>query len=473
MARPPQKERRLNPLPNPPPKAAKSKAMNLTTVKLSTLVHPPYNPRKAVKRGSPLYNQIKHSLETFGTVQAPVVNRRNNHIVGGNQRVTVLTAMGKKETPVVFVDLDDKQERELNLALNKIGEDNWHANKLAALLTELKDVSDLESIGFDPAALVEILRKGRIQASKDPNAPAPTPPAKPWVKTGDLFELSLGGTSPVHRLLCGDSETTKDMRTLLGDDSAHLIFTDPPYGVAYDNAKRGKPGRIERGTIQNDAEAGEPLRLMLTNMFKAAASVCTPTAPIYTFYASRTHREFEDALNAAGFIVRQQIMWKKHFALSRADYHWAHEPCLYAQQPAGRGTWRGERIETTIWREAEPKFAQLSKAELIAWIEQAHDQSTVWDTARDPNKEYIHPTQKPIALAQRAIKNHLGLREAVLDICGGSGSTMIAAAELERRSFTMEKDPAFAQAILKRFATVYEGAIITQNGKAIPTTKLA
>lgn len=445
------------------PKAEPSPPMVTEEVPISTLLHPPYNPRKAVKRGTPLFAQIKASLEKFGMIQPAVVNKRTMHIVGGNQRITVMGTLGRITAPVVFVDLDDNAERELNLALNKIGEDNWHANKLASLLMQLKDTSDLESLGFNAAAITALIKAGRPQTKGDPDAPAPPPPEKPWVKTGDIFTLHFGDSSPQHRVMCGDSTSATDMRTLAGDDTIDLIFTDPPYGVAY----KGTGKNLARKDLQGDAVGGEPLKAMLTAMFRAAASVTTPTAPIYTFYASRTHREFEDALNAAGYTVRQQIIWTKQLALGRSDYHWSHEPCLYAAPAAGRGAWRGARIETTTWKDAQPEFARLSKQELLAWIEAAMEQSTTWAIQRDNAAEYIHPTQKPIALAKRAINNHLSLRETVLDFCGGSGSTLVAATEMERRSFTMEKEPAFAQALIKRWATLYENPVILRNGEPI------
>ncbi len=442
--------------------------MKTDTVKIATLIHPPYNPRKAVKRGSPLFEQIRNSIEKFGAVQPPVINRRNNHIVGGNQRITVMKALGIREVDVTFVTLDDNAERELNLALNKIGEDNWHQGKLAALLSQLKDTSDLEILGFDAPSLVEILKQGRAALKGRPDDPAPPPPIKPWVKPGDIFTLHIGGSAPLHRLMCGDSTEKADMRKLTDGTAPHLIFTDPPYGVAY----QGTGKNLARKDLQGDLEAGAPLRKMLAAMFSAAMDVAAPTAPLYCFYASRTHREFEDALNMAGWTVRQQIIWTKQMALGRSDYHWAHEPCLYASQSAGRGTWRGDRIETTVWKEAQPNLAQMSKTDLLVWIEQAFHNATAWEVKRDSAASYIHPTQKPTALAARAIKNHLTLKEAVLDFCGGSGSTMIAASEAERPSFTMEKDPAFAQAILGRFHRLYDGATITQNGKTVPPAKL-
>ncbi len=447
------------------PKQAAEPAAPLAVeeVPIAVLVHPPYNPRKAVKRGTPLFNQIKASLESFGMLQPVVVNRRTMHIVGGNQRVTVMSTLGRLTAPTVYVDLDDQKERELNLALNKIGEENWHSNKLATLLMQLKDTSDLESLGFSAASITALIKAGRPQPKGDPDAPAPPPAAKPWVKPGDVFTLHFGDNSPRHRVMCGDSTSVADMRKLAGDDSADLIFTDPPYGVAY----KGSGKNLVQKEIQGDMVAGEPLKAMLTLMFRAAASVATATAPIYTFYASRTHREFEDALNAAGFTARQQIIWVKQMALGRSDYHWSHEPCLYAAQATGRGPWRGARIETTVWKDVEPELARLTKTELLAYIEKAMEQSTAWKVARDNASEYIHPTQKPIALAKRAIANHLSLRDTVLDFCGGSGSTLIAAAESERRSFTMEKEPGFAQALIKRFANLYEGAIVSHNGKTI------
>jgi hypothetical protein len=372
--------------------------MTLDTVKIADLVHPPYNPRIAVKRGSALFNQIKHSLQTFGTVQAPVVNRRNMHIVGGNQRTTVLASLGHKTVEVCFVDLDDQKERELNLALNKIGEANWHSNKLAELLASLKDNSDLESLGFGAEEITVLLKAGRAKA-KDPDGPAPEPKPDPWVKAGDIFTMQAPGSGTTHRLMCGDSRNPAHLRALTGDAAVNLIFTDPPYGVAYS----GTGKNLARNDLQGDLVAGAPLVEMLTAMFRAARSVATATAPIYCFYASRTHREFEDSLNAAGFTVRQQIIWKKQMALGRSDYHWSHEPCFYAAQAEGRGQWRGDRREITTWEEAQPEFQRLTKAELVEWIEHAHKQSTVWEIKRDPTSKYIHPTQKPIALATRAI----------------------------------------------------------------------
>lgn len=420
-----------------------------------------YNPRRAIKKGSKLWKDLEASIEEFGFVQPVIWNQRSGRIVGGHQRITVLQARGVTEVETVIVDLDDTAEKKLNILLNRVGEGNWHPEKLRDVLGELKSTVDLESLGFTALDLASIMRKSGSKKRVDPDREIPVG-TMARTKRGDLYELISTDGVPIHRVLCGDSESVEEMQTLVDGRPPRLVFTDPPYGVSY--VSKGKKGKMARRDLQNDELRDKVLTDFLTRLFLAAAAVSDPEAAIYTFYASRTHIAFEEALVAAGWEVRQQLIWQKQMALGRSDYHWAHEPCLYGGRKGKKPKWFGARTETTVL-DTSTAWEKLDKKELIALLVGLRDASTVWDVKRDNPAEYIHPTQKPIALASRAILNSTGAADTVLDICGGSGSTLIAAEETGRSSYTMEKDPLFVDAIVTRYATVYDTVAIRLNGQ--------
>lgn len=224
-----------------------------------------------------------------------------------------------------------------------------------------------------------------------------------------------------------------------------MVFTDPPYNVNYSGS-----GANTSTTIKNDNMTEEAFRALLAGAFAKYAAHIKRDGGIYVCYASRTHREFEDALNGAGFEVKQQIIWVKKVAnMGWGDYRWKHEPILYAHlKGAGKVNFYGDRKQYTEWTE-EPSDEELLKMLRAQVTKDEAGQSTVWRMHRE--QKYDHPTQKPVKLVAIAIRNSSKRDDIVLDLFGGSGSTLIAADQLNRTCYTMELDPRYVDVIIKRW----------------------
>ena len=402
--------------------------MLVTEVKISDLKPADYNPRKISEAQE---KSLQQSLERFGFVDPVVVNQhktRKNILVGGHQRVKVWGNMGNKTVPVVFVELTKEKERELNVRLNRAsGEWDW------SLLQEFFKKDELLQWGFTEDDLF-----GRYKTKTIGDDDAPGLPSKAKSKTGDFYVLGP------HSLLCGDSTSQADIDKLTGKEPVDLIFTDPPYNVNYSGQ-----GKKTSRKIENDNMAEKDFRVFLQYAFAAMAHASKDTAALYCCYASSTHREFEDSLNAAMWEVKNQIIWVKTVAsMGWGDYRWKHEPMFYCRKPGSKVEFYADRTQTTAWDEM-PKDEEL--LDLIKkMIKKEEDgNSTVWRFSRE--SQYVHPTQKPVALVTKAILNSSKTHGTVLDPFGGSGSTLIACEKNDRCARIMEMDCGFSDVIVKRY----------------------
>jgi DNA modification methylase len=244
---------------------------------------------------------------------------------------------------------------------------------------------------------------------------------KPKAKLGDIYKLGD------HILMCGDATKEEDVKKLIGNKLADMVFTDPPY----DN--------------KNESE----FRNFLINSFTNYNKFTKENAPLYTCYASRTHREFEDSLEEAGYEVRNQIIWIKNIAsMGWGDYRWKHEPMFYAHKKGKGINFYGDRKQYTEWLE-EPNEEQLLNTIKKMIEKDESGGSTIWRMKRDTN--YDHPTQKPLQLCRKAITNSTRRNQIVLDLFAGSGSTLIAAEQVQRSCYAMELDPKYVDVIIKRY----------------------
>ncbi len=392
-----------------------------------------YNPRKwseAARAG------LTASLEEFGFVQPIVVNSapgRRGVIIGGNFKLDIAKSKGVKTVPVVWVNIPDiTKEKELNLRLNK-NQGDFDLDLLSGFDPKL-----LEDVGFDSRELDRIFDgQGDDDFDGDKEAAAIVTPTS---QLGEIYQLGR------HRLMCGDSANTAHVEKLMGggDTKADMVFTDPPYNVNYSGR-----GKSTSNTIKNDDMPEADFRKMLIEWFTNYKYFLKADGALYCCYASRTHREFEDALNATGFEVRNQIIWvKKVASMGWGDYRWKHEPILYCHQAGSKLNFYGDRKQYTEWSE-EPSDEELLKTIRAQVKKEEAGDSTVWRLHRE--MKYDHPTQKPIKLVSIAIRNSSKRDDIVLDLFGGSGSTMIAAEELSRSCYTMELDPKYVDVIIKRW----------------------
>ncbi len=362
--------------------------MNIEAIK-------PY-PKNAKKHPNKQVEQIAASIKEFGFNQ-PIVVDSNNVVIVGHGRLEAAILLGLKEVPTITVDLTEDQAKAYRLADNKLNESDWDMN---LVIEELKGLSEpmFELTGFDKDLILE-------SDEKDDIVPENSPPV---AKTGDLWALGR------HRLYCGDSTNIEAVKALMGDMKADMVFTDPPYNVNYEGSTGLK--------IENDNKSDTEFYKFLYDSFTNYAAVLKAGGAIYVCHADLEGLNFREAFNDAGFSLKSSIIWNKNtLVMGRGDYQWKHEPILYGWQEGATHTWFGDRKQTTVW-----------------------------DMQR-PSKSSDHPTMKPVELITKAIINSSKSEDIVLDLFGGSGSTLIAAEKTNRICMMSELDEKYVDVIIKRY----------------------
>lgn len=246
-------------------------------------------------------------------------------------------------------------------------------------------------------------------------------------KLGNIWQLGE------HRLMCGDSTKVDDVEKLMNGEKADMVFTDPPYNVDYSNADRPKASKTDLGRIKNDKMDNESFYNFLANVYKNLDLATKDDASFYIWYASKETVNFVLALTETNIEFNQQIIWKKPMLLGRSKYQWAHEPCIFAIK--GSPYFTKDRTKTTVW-----DFGGYDKS------------------------KNVHPTQKPIFLPSEAIKNSTETNDLVLDLFGGSGSTLIACEQLNRKCYTMELDEHYCDVIITRWENLTGKKAVLING---------
>lgn len=425
--------------------------------KLNELVAADYNPRKALTPEDSEYQKIKRSIEEFGYVD-PIIINEDGTIIGGHQRCTVLKDLGYEEVDVVVVSLDKQREKALNIALNKItGE--WDELKLKDLLLDL-DLGDydISLTGFEQEDLAELVDNLAVEPEAmddDFDGEAVLEDiVEPKTKLGDVWKLGR------HRLMCGDSTSQEDVATLMKGEMADLIITDPPYNVNYGDKAEMLDTYLQKGhrnnsRIKNDNMDNESFYSFMLQVYQSAYEFMREGAAIYVFHAESTGHIFRQAFLDAGLKLAQCLIWEKNaFVLGRQDYQWRHEPCLYGWKEGAAHYFINDRTQDTVILEDDVDFEAMKKADLIAYIEDMHrkykDQTSVIYENK-PTRNDIHPTMKPVTLIGRLMSNSSKSGWNVLDLFGGSGSTLMAAEQLGRTAFLMELDEKFCDVIVKRW----------------------
>jgi len=380
------------------------------------------------------FGKLVKSLKEFpemAEVREIIVNK--DHIVlGGNMRLRAMAAAGWKEVPVRVVDWPEEKQREFVAKDNaSFGEWDWDA------LANEWDLKQLSEWGIDvPVDLSE--EQAEVVEDEAPELPEDEPKSK----KGEVYQLGQ------HRLMCGDSTNGDDVATLLSGTKADMVFTDPPYGVSYTGVAGSKNWKM----IENDDLRDDGLVRFLVAAFLNAHEHSTTEAGLYCWFSSKNNMEFTTALKATNWEVKQELIWNKGMSLSGADYQYAHEPVLYCQKWGEKAQWYGGRDKKSILRQRRTDIAKIAKSDLVKMFQAMQNESTVWEIDRDLVTTYQHPTQKPATLAGRAICNSTEAGASVLDLFGGSGSTLSACEQLGRTSYTMEFDPKYCDVIRKRYA---------------------
>jgi DNA modification methylase len=285
------------------------------------------------------------------------------------------------------------------------------------LKAEIEDLSledfNLDLLGFDEKFLDGLLEPEPTAGLTDEDA-VPEVPEIPKTVLGDVWVLGN------HRLMCGDSTSIDAVEKLMDGAKADLLHTDPPYNVDYSNANRPKASKTDLGKIKNDTMGDAEFYEFLFGFYSCAYTVLKDGSSAYIWHADRETINFKKSAIDAGFTFAQTIIWKKPMLLSRTRYQWAHEPCLFMTK--GSPYFTDDRTKTTVW-----DFGGYDKS------------------------KNVHPTQKPIFIPEEAINNSSKQGSNVLDLFGGSGSTLLACEKLGRNSFVMELDPKYCDVIIKRW----------------------
>ena len=364
-------------------------------------------------------DSVAESMEQVGYI-TPIVIDENRLILAGETRCKALKKRRVKRDKVLQVlGLTEEQKKKYRLLDNKVGEiAEWDYDLLIGELEGL-DFGDFD-FGFDDL-LAELPDAEHDESSGDSDSETPEPlstaveddydltlPEQPKSKRGDIYQLGA------HRLMCGDSTDPADVARLMDGTLADLLLTDPPYNVNYE----GGTGL----TIQNDNMEDAAFRKFLRDAFTCADGVLRPGASFYIWHADSEGYNFRGACHDIGWQVRQCLIWNKNaLVLGRQDYQWKHEPCLYGWKGGASHTWLNDRKQTTV--------LDFDK----------------------PVRSEIHPTMKPVALFEYQIHNSCPEGGAVLDLFGGSGTTIIACAQNQRNAYCMELDPRYVDAAVARW----------------------
>lgn len=439
--------------------------INIQVIDIDKLNPAKYNPRVDLKPGDPEYEKLKRSIKEFGYVEPIVWNKRTGNVVGGHQRLKILKEEGYKKVKVSVVDLSESQEKALNIALNKISGE-WDQEKLNQIFKELQDdvEIDVKLTGFDIEEINDIVANFDTTAVEEDDFDLEAELEKeeePITKTGDLWLLGK------HRLLCGDSTRIEDVNRLMNRKLADLLLTDPPYNVNYES---------ERGmTIENDNLGDSDFYNLLIGSFSNMYEIAKEGTPIYIFHADTEAYNFRKAFMNAGFKLSQGLVWVKHsMTIGRQDYQWRHESILYGWKEGAAHKWYGQRNKDTVI-ESDVDIEDLSKKELIALVEQLLESIPGSIIRFDrPTRNGLHPTMKPLGLLGYLIKNSSLKGDLIVDLFGGSGSTLIASEQMDRICYTMELDPRYCDAIIKRYIALAgeEEIKVIRDGQTIPYTRL-
>jgi site-specific DNA-methyltransferase (adenine-specific) len=344
-------------------------------------------------------DQIAASIKQFGFLN-PIIVDGDNGVLAGHGRLLAANKIGLVWVPTIDAShLDDAQKRAFIIADNKITlNGGWDEEILKNEISGLLSVDfDLSLLGFSSDELESLIETTQIgiDGLTDPDD-IPETPTIPVSVLGDIWLMGD------HRLMCGDSTNSESVKQLVGGALVDMLLTDPPYNVAYNGKTK------DRLTIMNDSMKDELFRQFLTTAFSAANSVLKAGAVFYIWHADTEGFNFRGACRDVGWDVRQCIIWNKNsMVLGRQDYHWKHEPCLYGWKSGASHLWASDRKQTTVLN-----FEKTQKND-------------------------VHPTMKPVSLFEYQILNNTKGGDIVLDLFGGSGTTLIAAEKNGRQSRLM------------------------------------
>lgn len=396
--------------------------------KISDLKPTEKNPRQISKKD---FETLKKSLKDFPEMRElrEIVCDEEMRILGGHQRIKALKAIGETTVPVKQVfGLTESQKDEFVIKDN-IANGDWDWDILANEWNQDKLEEwglEIEGFGDEEKEIVEDL--------------PPEAPEEPVSKVGQIWQLGD------HRLMVGDSTDPKQVAKLMGGEKADLLVTDPPYNVDYEGGTGMK--------IANDNMDDQNFVNFLHDAFDAGQNSMKPGAAFYIWHIDHKAQDFMKAINdTEGIEYHETLIWAKNaLILGHMDYQKRHEPCFYGWKTGAAHYFIDDRTQTTVF-DQELDIDKLKKEEMKAMLHRIFDetnrQTIIYEDK--PTRSELHPTMKPVKLIARLIENSSRERERVLDLFGGSGTTMIAAEQLNRKAYLMELDPHYADVIIQRW----------------------
>lgn len=384
--------------------------------------------------------KIADSIVEFGFNQ-PIVVDKEGVIIVGHGRYIAAQLIGMEMVPTLKIDLDEERAKAYRLADNKLNESDWD---MGMVIEELKtlDLDMIELTGFDANLILE---------TKE-DKPDLSGIGAPRSKEGDIYELGE------HKLICGDSTDENTYKKLLKGELPRLIYTDPPYSIDYQSglglsnpsSKYKGEGKIV-GDDRTPEEALEFYKKTLDQLHTFSSDDVT----LYWWFASRLFGINAQAWADTMWHYSQTALWLKNSLVYSPSqlYHRIYEPCMIGWKQ-GKSPYQNKVFSnfTELWNLGQKSFA---------------DYLDVWYQKRDPFKNYIHPTQKPVQLAERALKRSSEKGDIVLDAFGGSGSTLIACEQLGRKARLIELDPKYVDAIVSRYCKYKDDPTIVKNGETV------
>jgi DNA modification methylase len=393
--------------------------MKISEVKISKLKLAEYNPRKMTDKD--LAN-LKKSLKRWGFVQ-PIVVNKDSTVIGGHQRIKAWKEMGNDSVPIMQIDITKKEEKALNLALNRISGD-WDTDKLFSVINELRTDEMLDFTGFDEKEVSQILDQFLEEdEEEDLEKLLERLPAK--ANKGEVYKLGK------HRLMCGDSTNIDDVQKLVKGKLMDMVWTDPPYNVNYKSEGLGN--------IENDNMSGGEFDDFMGGVFQRLFEVCKMGAVMYICTGWQSFSTFTAKMREIGLHISEVIIWVKNQAgIHTLEYPHKHEQIIKGKKYPVSKKKKGTAI-IYGWKKGKHKYYG--------------DRSDydVWEVDKRETGKYVHPTEKPDWLVMKALKNSSKFNDNVIDLFGGSGSALMACEKLGRNCYIMEIDPRFIDVIIFRW----------------------
>jgi DNA modification methylase len=383
--------------------------------------------------------QIAASIKEFG-FNSPVLVDGENGIIAGHGRVMAAKKLGLDEVPTIELKhLTKTQKKAYILADNRLAlNSGWDNDLLALELQKLEEEGfNLELLGFDNTELSLIGDEEDVQDGLTDEDEIPDAPIEPITKLHDVWVLGN------HRLMCGDSTSINDVDILMGGGKADMVWTDPPYNVAIEGIA---------GKILNDDMSDESFKKFLLDVYVCYFMVIKDGGVIYVAHADSERVNFTKCFKDAGFKLSQVLIWvKQSGTLSRQDFNWQHEPILYGWKEGAAHYFCGDFTRTSVIDD-DIDIKKMNKAELQELVNSYRtEQKNTALRENRPSRSELHPTMKPVNLVQRMIEWSSKPKEIVLDLFGGSGTTMMACQNSSRHARLMELDPKYCDVIVKRW----------------------